>query len=105
MHRLMWSGRVQGECEANPIYMVGNEQQKAHCSLSCGTCAPSFPSGQPLCGPLPTAILPAMCFLQLQLKDYITMWAVSSDSVCVLPGCTGPNCDAEHTCFIRSQNL
>ncbi|KAK9834104.1 hypothetical protein WJX84_001823 [Apatococcus fuscideae] len=39
----------QGECEANPGWMVGGQstlsRNKGHCRLSCGTCLPSISSG------------------------------------------------------------
>ncbi|KAK9839533.1 hypothetical protein WJX81_007657 [Elliptochloris bilobata] len=39
---------AQGECEANPRYMVGDEGQKEHwgfCRLACATCSPEAPAG------------------------------------------------------------
>lgn len=37
---------VQGECEKNPEYMVGDDKKlKGFCSLSCGTCTPAASSG------------------------------------------------------------
>ena len=39
---------AQGECEANPRYMLGDEDQsalKGYCRLACGTCTPDAPAG------------------------------------------------------------
>ncbi len=42
----------EGECEANPNYMVGTEKLKGHCRKACGLCAPSAlsPQGAGGCG-------------------------------------------------------
>jgi hypothetical protein len=41
---------MQGECDINPKYMVGNgEQLKGYCRLSCGTCTPTAASGRSGC--------------------------------------------------------
>ena len=45
----MYGMHGQGECEANPGWMVGAagamSRNKGHCRLSCGTCLSTLPSG------------------------------------------------------------
>jgi len=49
--------RAQGECEANPRYMVGDEGQVDHwgfCRLACAACVPDAPAGAPRPVPAPS---------------------------------------------------
>ena len=36
---------MQGECAANPVYMVGSADEEGKCRLSCGTCLLTLPAG------------------------------------------------------------
>ncbi len=51
LHPMCQRWADEGECEANPNYMVGNSILRGHCRKACGLCAPASqtPSGELMC--------------------------------------------------------